>query len=105
MISRLLSTSLMFAAASSAFAQPMPGPMSSRMEGGYPPAGTQAFAEPSARTRAFTRLRARLRELRAQGLAMRAADGGTLTPEHRAFIQARLDSAQAAYRHYAAASR
>lgn len=36
-----------------------------------------------------------LLELRRTGLKMRADDGGTLTPEHRAYLQAQLDAIQA----------
>lgn len=33
-----------------------------------------------------------IKVLRAQGLKVQAADGGTLTPEHRAELQARLNA-------------
>ena len=46
---------------------------------------------------AFTLLRSELMDLRRQGLALRASDGGTLTAEHRDYIQVRID---AAYRRY-----
>jgi 4-aminobutyrate aminotransferase-like enzyme len=36
--------------------------------------------------------------LRRDGLAQQVRDGGTLTPEHRAELQARLDEINAAYR-------
>jgi hypothetical protein len=103
MIRRLLLTGLMVAAVAPAAAQPM-STMAPRMDSG-PNAGAVASGMPTAREHAFARLRATLLELRRQGLALRAADGGTLTPEHLAFIQARLDAAQAAYRPYRSAPR
>ena len=45
------------------------------------------------------RYSAQLKSLRDEGLATRRADGGTLTPAHRAELQARLDRIQASYRH------
>ena len=101
MVRSLLLTGLAVAAAAPALAQPMGPTMPSRMEhGDYSAAGTQALGQPSARALAFSRLQAALRDLRRQALALRGADGGTLTPEHRALIQRRLDAAQAAYRPY-----
>jgi hypothetical protein len=41
------------------------------------------------------RMRA-LSELRSEGLKMREADGGTLTPEHAASLQSKLDRIQQA---------
>ena len=41
---------------------------------------------------------AELEALRVDGLAIQRADGGTLTPAHRAELQARLDKIQASYR-------
>ena len=41
---------------------------------------------------------AELEALRKDGLALQAADGGTLTPAHRAQLQARLDRLQDSYR-------
>ena len=46
---------------------------------------------------ACSRLVAELRALRAEALAQQQRDGGTLTPEHRALIQARLDAAWQRY--------
>lgn len=40
------------------------------------------------------KLRALL-ELRGEGLKIQAEDGGTLTPEHRAYLQSKLDAIQA----------
>jgi hypothetical protein len=47
---------------------------------------------------ANVRFTADMEALRKDGLALRAQDGGTLTPEHRAHLQARLDQINAAYR-------
>ena len=67
----------------------------------HPPAGQDTYwAKPSSRERAYVRFRATLRDLRDQGLEWRRADGGTLTPEHKSIIQARLDEAHADYRNY-----
>jgi hypothetical protein len=74
--------------------------MSGAAHEGYYLAGANATGQPTARAHALGRLRSELRDLRRLGLALRGADGGTLTPEHLAFIQARLDAAQAAYRPY-----
>ena len=41
----------------------------------------------------------RLEALRREALARRQADGGVLTPAHRALLQAKLDRLQASYRH------
>lgn len=41
----------------------------------------------------------RLRALHDEGVALRAADGGTLTPLHRAELQGQLDEIEATYRH------
>lgn len=46
---------------------------------------------------ACSRLVAELRALRAEALALQQGDGGTLTPEHRALIQTRLDAAWQRY--------
>ncbi|HEV2817700.1 MAG TPA: hypothetical protein VGW40_10850 [Allosphingosinicella sp.] len=62
--------------------------------------GPPAAIPPPARDRAFIRLRSELRDLRRIGLALRESDGGTLTREHRDFIQARIDDAFAAYRRH-----
>ncbi|MBU6298849.1 MAG: hypothetical protein KGJ79_04735 [Alphaproteobacteria bacterium] len=35
-----------------------------------------------------------LLELRKEGLRLQAEDGGTLTPQHRAYLQAKLDAIQ-----------
>ncbi|MDE2501154.1 MAG: hypothetical protein KGL56_13285 [Alphaproteobacteria bacterium] len=37
----------------------------------------------------------KLYELRQEGLKLQAEDGGTLTPQHRAYLQAKLDAIQA----------
>ena len=41
---------------------------------------------------------AKLRAFHDEGLAIQRADGGTLTPEHRAALQAKLDRLVAEYR-------
>lgn len=104
MVRALVLSGLFLAAASPAFAQRAPAsawaaPGASERPISYL-AGTDSPGAPGARAHAFIRLRSELRELRSLGLALRAADGGTLAPEHLAFIQARLDAAQAAYRRY-----
>lgn len=102
MIRALLPSGLAVALASPAVAQPV-----STMSGaqGYILAGAQATGQPTAGSHAWSRLRSELRALRRVGLALREADGGTLTPEHLAFIQQRIDAALAAYRPYRLASR
>jgi hypothetical protein len=45
----------------------------------------------AARARPFDARQTALQSLRADGLKVREQDGGTLTPEHRAALQARLD--------------
>jgi hypothetical protein len=42
-------------------------------------------------------LRSEIIDLRARAIALQASDGGTLTAEHRDYIQVRID---AAYRRY-----
>jgi hypothetical protein len=54
------------------------------------------FVPPRA-DRAFLRLKSRMIDLRQQAIALQASDGGTLTPEHRDFIQAKINLA---YRRY-----
>jgi hypothetical protein len=103
MIRALLWSGLALALASPAVAQPI-----STMSGAdqaYPLAGAHATGQPTAGAHAFGRLQSELRELRRLGLALRAADGGTLSPEHLAFIQTRIDAALAAYRPYRLAYR
>ncbi|HMG48623.1 MAG TPA: hypothetical protein VK614_14335 [Allosphingosinicella sp.] len=104
MVKILSSIGLVLALASPAVAQRAPA-MSGTAHQGYYLAGAIAPGQLSARAHAFGRLQSQLHELRRQGLALREADGGTLTPEHLAFIQERLDAAQAAYRPYRFASR
>lgn len=104
MIRSLLLGGLALALSSPAVAQPM-STMPGAAHEGYYLAGAHATGQPTARTHALGRLRSELRDLRRLGLALREADGGTLTPEHLALIQARLDAAQAAYRPYRLATR
>jgi len=55
-------------------------------------------SDPSMRIPAFThqkysyRTQHELRDLREEGLKLRDADGGTLTPEHTQYLQAKLDA-------------
>ncbi len=59
--------------------------------------GTVATSYGAARAAANLRFTKDLEALRRDGLAQQAIDGGTLTPEHRAELQARLDRINAAY--------
>jgi len=103
MVRALVLSGLFLAAASPAIGQRAPASAWASGASARPIsylAGADSPGAPGARAHAFIRLRSELRELRSLGLALRAADGGTLAPEHLAFIQARLDAAQAAYRRY-----
>ena len=62
--------------------------------------GPPASIPPPRSDRSLIRLRSELRDLRRIGLELRASDGGTLTTEHRDFIQTRIDAALAAYRRF-----
>ena len=78
------------------------GCMSPAVAAPLPPSHPIVYGPPASipppRDRAFIRLRSELRDLREIGLALRESDGGTLTTEHRDFIQTRIDAALAAYR-------
>ena len=79
-----------------AFAQPASG---TRPAFGSPVYyGPPAPSLPPRGDRAFLRLKSRMIDLRQQAIALQASDGGTLTPEHRDFIQARIDLAYRRYR-------
>jgi len=45
--------------------------------------------------RKSTRKLRALMDLRSEGVELQAGDGGTLTPEHRAYLQSKLDAIQA----------
>jgi hypothetical protein len=51
--------------------------------------------EERARTKRQAELRDKLLALREEGLKLRDSDGGTLTAEHRAYLQAKLDDLNA----------
>jgi hypothetical protein len=59
--------------------------------------GTVATSYGAARGAANLRFMRDMEALRKEGLAQQALDGGTLTPEHRAELQARLDRINAVY--------
>jgi hypothetical protein len=63
-------------------------PSDPQLHGGYPP--SENFDQYPPKTKA-------LLKLRAEGLRLRDADGGTLTDEHRAYLQKKLDAIQAEY--------
>jgi len=60
---------------------PAPTPMPAQLQ---PGADTEA-------ARRGAKLHAELLALRDEGLKLREADGGTLTPKHRAYLQKKLD--------------
>jgi len=60
--------------------------------------GTVATSSGASREAANVRFMRDMETLRKDGLAQQAQDGGTLTPEHRAELQARLDRINATYR-------
>lgn len=74
---------------------PVPLPPSNYVTPSYNPTGASDAHEVAAR-----QFRARLKQLRDEGLRLRAADGGTLTQEHERLIQGKLDAIQAAYAPY-----
>ena len=102
MIGRLMAGLILVGTSSAALAQgASPVPIKDPGAALQPPshiAGQYTWGRPSLRERAFVRFRAELRDLRQQALAWQAVDGGTLSAEHSAIIQARLDEAQADYR-------
>jgi len=63
-------------------------PTDPQFHGGYPP--SRRIYEHSPKVQA-------LLDLREEGLRLREADGGTLTEEHRAYLQKKLDAIQAEY--------
>jgi len=83
--------------ANSAFAAPMNSqggtvfglqPTDPQLHGGYPPIGQHAQYSPKVKA---------LLGLREEGLRLREEDGGTLTEEHRAYLQQKLDAIRAEY--------
>lgn len=75
-------------------------PVIAPLTGSSTPATRGTIGTPTAHQIAYQQLVGRLKTLRKQGLALQEEDGGTLTPEHRALIQRRLDAIQAAYAPY-----
>ena len=55
------------------------------------------FGRGAAAELAAVQYRAALRDLREEALALQASDGGTITTEHLAYIQGRLDTINAGY--------
>jgi hypothetical protein len=76
--------------ASAALAAPMGGSMM-----GGTTTGAPNFAVPMLINDAQVRKANAMAALRNEGLKLRTADGGTLTPEHRQYLQARLDAIRA----------
>lgn len=86
-----LLTALMLGCVAPAAAAPMPPATPAYL-------GPPAPIFPRRADPAFLRLRSEIVELRRVGLTWRASDGGTLTPEHRDELQARIDAAYQRYR-------
>jgi hypothetical protein len=59
--------------------------------------GSAASSLAASREAANLRFTRELEELRKDGLALQVRDGGVLTPDHRAELQARLDRINASY--------
>ena len=89
----LLLSGLILSCLSPAIAERLPPP--TPVVNGPPPS-----IPPPAPDRAFRRLTSELVELRRIALELQASDGGTLTEEHRVYIQARIDAAFAVYRRH-----
>ena len=60
--------------------------------------GTHASLQQPARPSNLSLWRIRMASLQREGRELQQRDGGTLTPEHRAMLQARLDDINAQYR-------
>ena len=82
----------LLASAAPAFAGGMPAMPTSRPAQIAP---DNTSEEERARTKRQAELHDKLLALREEGLKLRDADGGTLTAEHRAYLQAKLDALNA----------
>ena len=58
------------------------------------------FGRHAANELAQVQYHAAIRELREEALALQESDGGTITPEHLAYVQERLDTINAGYRRH-----
>jgi hypothetical protein len=82
-----------FAAAALLLATPALGQMNTMMAPQPMPAQLQS--DTLKQDRRSEKIRSQLIRLRDEGLKLRGADGGTLTQEHRAYLQQKLDAIRA----------